>query len=138
MKHKYKKSSLSAEKLNQYCKKLRFIMETNRLYLRPSLSLDDLSLETGISIDYVRNVLDKKLKMTFFEFISEYKINEAKHLLTKVTNDHFSISTIANKSGFNTNDSFITLFRKHTNMSPQEYRIKCINLTPNSKSSFLG
>ena len=94
MKHKDKKSALSAETLNQYCNKLRFIMETNQLYLRPRLSLDDLSLETGIPIDYVRKVLDKKLKMTFFEFISEYKIDEAKRLLTKEQEDHFSISTI--------------------------------------------
>ena len=137
MKHKDKKSALSAETLNQYCNKLRFIMETNQLYLRPRLSLDDLSLETGIPLDYIRKVLDEKLKMTFFEFISEYKIDEAKRLLTKEQEDHFSISTIANKSGFNTNDSFITLFRKHTKMSPQEYRIKYINLTPDFNNSIL-
>ena len=49
--------------------------------------------------------------------------------------DHFSISKIAFESGFNTDDSFVILFKKHTNMSPENYRIKYFNIDPDSNKS---
>ena len=129
---KSKKLILSNEALNQYHQKLESVMKSKSLYLRPKLCLDDLSIETGISIKYVKQVLSEKLNSTFFEFISKYKIVEAKRLLTTINDDHFSISKIAIESGFNTDDSFVILFKKHTNMSPENYRIKYFNIDPDS------
>ena len=130
--HKEKYLILSNEALDQYHQKLDSIIKTKSLYLRPNLCLNDLSIEAGIPIEYVNQVLSEKLNSTFFEFISKYKIVEAKRLLTKINDDHFSISKIAIESGFNTDDSFVILFKKHTNMSPENYRIKYFNLNPDS------
>ena len=130
--HKEKYLILSNEALDQYHQKLDSIIKTRSLYLRPNLCLNDLSIETGIPIEYVNQVLSEKLNSTFFEFISKYKIVEAKRLLTKINDDHFSISKIAIESGFNTDDSFVILFKKHTNMSPENYRIKYFNIDPDS------
>ena len=105
-------------------------MKTKSLYLRPRLSLEDLSIETGIPADYIKKVFSEKLDLTFFEYVSKYKIGKAKRLLTKINDDHFSISNVAIESGFNTDVSFVTLFEKHTNMSPEKYRIKYFNLNP--------
>ena len=133
--HKEKYLILSNEALNQYHQKLDSIIKTKSLYLRPNLCLNDLSIEAGIPIEYVNQVLSEKLNSTFFEFISKYKIVEAKRLLTKINDDHFSISKIAIESGFNTDDSFITLFEKNTNMSPENYRIKYFNIKPDNNKS---
>ena len=125
---------LSNEVLDKYHQELEAVIKSKSLYLRPNLCLDDLSDETGISVEYVKQVLSEKLHSTFFEFISKYKISEAKRLLTKVNNDHFSISNVAIASGFNTDESFIALFKKHTNMSPENYRIKYFNIDPDSNN----
>ena len=130
--HKEKYLILSNEALDQYHQKLDSIIKTKSLYLRPNLCLNDLSIETGIPIEYVNQVLREKLNSTFFEFISKYKIVEAKRLLTKINSDHFSISKIAIESGFNTDVSFVILFKKYTNMSPENYRIKYFNIDPDS------
>ena len=130
--HKEKYLILSNEALDQYHQKLDSIIKTKSLYLRPNLCLNDLSIETGIPIEYVNQVLSEKLNSTFFEFISNYKIDQAKSLLTKINDDHFSISKIAIESGFKTDDSFVILFKKHTNMSPENYRIKYFNIDPDS------
>ena len=130
--HKEKNLILSNEVLDQYHQKLESIIKSKSLYLRPKLCLDDLSIETGIPIKYVKQVLREKLNSNFFEFISKYKIRRAKRLLTKIDADHFSISNIAIESGFNTDDSFVALFKKHTNMSPENYRIKYFNIDPDS------
>ena len=131
---KSKNLIVSNEVLDQYHQELESVIHTKSLYLRPKLCLDDLSIETGIPIESVKQVLNEKLHSTFFEFISKYKISEAKRLLTKVNNDHFSISNVAIASGFNTDESFIALFKKHTNMSPEKYRIKYFNINPDSNS----
>ena len=130
--HKEKYLILSNEALDQYHQKLDSIIKTKSLYLRPSLCLNDLSIETCIPIEYVNQVLSEKLNSTFFEFISKYKIVEAQRLLTKINDDHFSISKIAIESGFKSDDSFDILFKKYTNMSPENYRIKYFNIDPDS------
>ncbi len=125
---------LSNEVLDQYHQELDSVIQTKSLYLRPELCLNDLSIETGIPAKHVKQVLNEKLHLTFFEFISKYKIAEAKYLLTRINDDHFSISNVARQSGFNTDESFVVLFKKHTNISPENYRIKYFNIDPDSNS----
>ena len=132
--HKEKNLILSNEELDQYYQKLESIIKSKSLYLRPKLCLDDLSIETSIPVKYVKQVLSEKLNLTFFEFISKYKIRRAKRLLTKIDDDHFSISHVAIESGFKTDDSFVTIFKKYTNMSPENFRIKYFNINPDSNN----
>ena len=131
---KSKNIILSNEVLDQYHQKLESVIKSKLLYLRPKLSLDDLSIETDIPVKYVKQILSEKLNSTFFEFISKYKIRRAKRLLTKIDDDHFSLSNVAIESGFNTDESFVALFKKHTNMSPENYRIKYFNIDPDSNN----
>ena len=130
--HKDRNCFLSNEALDQYHQKLDSIIKTKSLYLRPNLCLDDLSNETGIPVEYVKQVFSEKLNLSFFEYVSKYKIDQAKRLLTIINDDHFSISKIAIESGFNTDVSFVILFKKYTNMSPKNYRIKYFNIDPDS------
>ena len=123
---------LSNEVLDKYHQELKSVIKSKLLYLRPNLCLADLSDETGISVEYVKQVLSEKLNLSFFEFISEYKVRRAKRLLTKIDDDHFSISNVAIESGFKTDESFVALFKKHTNMSPVSYRIKYFNIDSDS------
>ena len=132
--HKEKHVILSNEVLDKYHQELESVLKSKSLYLRPNLCLDDLSEETGISVEYVKQVLSEKLNLSFFEFISEYKVLRAKRLLTKIDDDHFSISNIAIESGFKTDESFVILFKKHTHMSPENYRIKYFNIDPDSNN----
>ena len=133
--HKDRNCFLSNKMLNQYHQELDLAMKTKSLYLRPNLCLDDLFSETGIPVEYVKQVFSEKLNLSFFEYVSKYKIDQAKRLLTKINDDHFSISKIAIESGFNTDESFVILFKKHTNMSPENYRIKYFNIDPDSNKS---
>ena len=125
---------LSNEELDKYHQELEAVIKSKSLYLRPNLCLDDLSDETGISIEYVKQVLSEKLNLSFFEFISKYKIRRAKRLLTKIDDDYFSISNVAVESGFKTDESFVALFKKQTRMSPEKYRMKYFNIDPDSNN----
>ena len=65
------KPILEDEVLDQHCQNLRVVMETKQLFLRPNLSLMDLSNEAGIQVDEVKKVLSERLQLSFFGFISE-------------------------------------------------------------------
>ena len=127
-------TALIDDVLDQSCQELIIITKTKKLFLKPNLSLNDLSNEVGISVDEVKKILSEKLQVTFFEFISKYKVNLAKQLLTNTMGNQFSISSIAYKSGFNTDDSFATIFKQHTNFSPEEYRIKYFKIKSDSSA----
>jgi len=135
MKRKKIKSVLKYDVLNQHCQDIKIIMKEKHLFLRPNLSLMDLSTESGIPVNAVKKVLSERLQVTFFEFISEYKVNKAKELLINIREDQFAISTIAAQSGFNTKDSFTIIFKQYTNMSPEEYRIKHFTIESDSSVS---
>ena len=128
------KLTLTDDILDQHCQNIRIIMKTKQLFLRSNLSLQDLSNEVGIPVIEVKQTLLERLNVTFFEFISSYKVNEAKQLLTNIREGQFSMSTIAAQSGFTTIDSFTTIFKKHTNMLPEEYRIKYFTIHPDSST----
>ena len=128
------KHALKDNVLDQHCQDLKSITKTNKLFLKHNLSLIDLSNETGIPVDEVKKIFSERLQLTFFEFISRYKVNEAKQLLINIREDKFSITTIAAQSGFNTHSSFEAIFKQHTNMSPQEFRIKYFIIDPDSSS----
>ena len=128
------KHALKDNVLDQYSRDLIIGTKTKQLFLRPKLSLRELSNEVGIPVDEVKKIFSERLQLTFFEFISEYKINEAKQLLINIREDQFSITTIAAQSGFNTHSSFEIIFKQHTNMSPEEFRIKYFIIDPDSSS----
>ena len=73
----------------------------------------------GISIVYAGHKFKKLFGETFNAYLTKYRIEQAKILLAS-TDD--KIVDISAKCGFNTNTYFLTLFKKHTALTPQQYR----------------
>ena len=130
------KLALKDDVLDQHCQNLKIVTEEKQLFRRPNFSLRDLSNEVGISVNEVKKILSERMQITFFEFITGYKVNEAKKLLRNFKEDQFSISAITFDSGFNTIDSFKTIFKQYTQMSPEEYRTKYFIIGHNASASF--
>jgi len=122
--NKQKEFFLTNDQLNQYYNKLDSIIKNKKLFLKPNLSLNDLSIETNIKVEYIKQILTKKLDLNFFSFISLYKIQKAKKLIINNLDNNLCVSDIATKSGFNTKDSFCILFKKYTNTTPETYQIE--------------
>ena len=124
---KDKKDNFSNTELDRNIQLLDSKIRKKQLYLKTDLSVHDLSIETGISNEKIKQVLEQKYKINFFDFISRYKVDKAKRLLIQKSVGEFSISSIAMESGFNTEDSFKIVFQKHTQTTPDDYRSKYYN-----------
>lgn len=85
----------------------------------PSVSLEELSKVFGYNKSYISQKLKKETGSSFKNLLNRKKINVAKELL-KETN--LSVEEIAMNVGYNEPSSFFKLFKKYTNMTPNEYR----------------
>lgn len=83
-------------------------------------TITGLSLEERFqcNFDHINRVFKSITGKTIFAYLSELRIEKAKQLLG---NRIFSISDIAEKTGFNDSYYFSKVFKKHTGMSPSAY-----------------
>lgn len=123
-KKKYNKFELPETQKEKILKDIHLAMETKKLFLNSRLTLIDLSLEIHTNKNYVSSIINEKMQKNFFQFVNEYRINEAKNLLTNKTFDNHSIEGIALTVGFNSKSAFNPAFKKQTGLTPSVFRKK--------------
>ncbi len=121
-KERYSNSGLSNEKAIEYLNQLNDIMLTEKLYLDPDLTLTKLSANLGITSKQLSQVINQVKNENYSQYITSYRIDEAKRLLMMKEYEHYKISAIAYESGFNSISSFNSAFKKLTNITAIEYR----------------
>jgi len=97
------------------------IMENRQLYLRPSLSLNELSLELGTNRTYMSILLNQHLHTTFTALVNGYRLKDAKNLL-ETTDD--SLEEIYKKTGFQSRATFWRVFVQMEGCTPKQYRVR--------------
>jgi AraC-like DNA-binding protein len=119
---KYRKSSLTPEQSESILAQLLHVMEQERPYRESSLTLTMLSNMLDASPHHVSQVLNEKLGKSFFDFINEYRVQETKNALASSEAERFSILGIALDAGFNSKSAFYTAFKKHTGITPTQFK----------------
>lgn len=119
---KYQKSPLTEEMAEKIIKKLELLMKGEKIYMDSTLSLPQLAHKLAISTHLLSQVLNERLNRNFFNFISEYRIQEAQRILRDPQGQKYSMLDIAQEVGFNSISAFNTAFKKYTGLSPSEFR----------------
>ena len=96
------------------------LMEQERLYLEPELTVDQLARAARLPARQTSNIINRHFGVNFFEYVNNYRIEHAKTLLAD-GNGH-SIIDISEMSGFNSKSAFNRFFKKITGSTPSEYR----------------
>ncbi|MGB5691432.1 MAG: AraC family transcriptional regulator [Flavobacteriaceae bacterium] len=107
---------------SEVIQKLNSVIETNKLYRNPRLSLSDLSKVVNISERVISNAINQELGKNFFQLINEYRVEEMKKGLKDPNNDHLKILSLAFDAGFNSKSSFNRVFKSYTGQTPKEYK----------------
>lgn len=84
------------------------------------LNLTDIAREIHVNPSYLSRRFSEEVKLGFSEYVIDYRIEKAKILL--VTHVDWTISQVAEVTGFNSQHYFSTIFRKKTGFTPREYR----------------
>jgi len=117
-----KDKTIVDENSNKELEKLTTYMETEKPYLNPSLSIRNLAEEIKMNSRDVSVLINQNLNQHFFDFVNEYRIKEAMGILKNPTKNQFTVLEILYEVGFNSKSSFNTAFKKHTGLTPTEYR----------------
>ena len=121
-KEKYASSNIDEEDAKQLLDKLTQTVVEDELYKNPNLTMPDLAKKLHIRPQLLSQLLNNNLNKSFSNYINEYRIEEAKRLLSEET--ALKIEVIAESCGFNSNSAFYTAFKKVTNTTPAKYQNK--------------
>lgn len=102
--------------------KLLFYMEQQKPYLDFDLTLQKLALQVNIVDKDLSLLINHHIGKHFFDFINEYRIDEAKYLLGNPAKSELTILEILYQVGFNSKSSFYTAFKKITGKTPTLFR----------------
>lgn len=92
--------------------------QTQKPYLEPELTLDDLAQRLGVRPKVLSAALNEGLGQHFFDYVNRYRVGEAKRLLTNPADPKITVLEVMYQVGFNSKSSFNTLFRKYTGQTP--------------------
>ena len=83
-------------------------------------NLADVSAHVNFSPIYFHKIFKTATKKTPYQYLNEVRINHAKHLLLT---DEAPLSEIGERCGFSSQQYFNYAFKKHTGMTPTQYKI---------------
>ena len=122
LKPKYEKSSLKKQDQKKYVKTLLACMKSEKPYLNPTLTLYELAERISLQPRHLSQVLNESLHQNFHDFVNTYRVKTAKRLLMDNTATKKTVLEILYESGFNSKSSFNNVFKKHTGITPVEYK----------------
>ena len=86
---------------------------------RENISIKNISEQLHISPSHISHIFNRRLHISFSDYINALRLNEAAKLLA---NYGFTVAEVANLAGFPTIRTFNRAFQKHYGMTPTTYR----------------
>ncbi|CAM1341981.1 helix-turn-helix domain-containing protein [Tenacibaculum amylolyticum] len=94
----------------------------NRRFLDNLLSLETLATELQMSSSQLSKLINEQSDQNFNYLINGYRIAYSKELLLDENYANYTITSIALESGFNSKSTFYYAFKKHTGITPTEFK----------------
>lgn len=95
------------------------MMEEDKAYLNPSLTINDVAQSLGTNRTYLSRHINSQLKLNFFDFVNQYRIAMAEQMLLETNK---SIDSIAAETGFNSTMNFRRVFARTHDCTPGQFR----------------
>ena len=108
------------QKLYLLFTEIQLLMEQEKFYLKPGITISDVSTALGTNDKYISLSVNKYARMNFNHYINTLRVQEAKKLLLE-PNRNSSIQDIAIACGFGNASSFIRVFKQITGLTPAYY-----------------
>ncbi|MFT7286231.1 MAG: AraC-like DNA-binding protein [Halieaceae bacterium] len=119
---RYAKSGLDAEAMEQLLGALVNIMNQDKAYLDPELSLPRLAKQLGCSVNHLSQAINAGHSMSFFDYVNQFRVTAAARMLRQKDCKFPAILDVALSVGFNSTSTFYTAFKKATGETPAKYR----------------
>jgi len=115
----YKKSGLKESYAISKHQELQSLMEQEKPYLEPKLTLSKLAKLLDISPNHLSQIINQFENQNFNDFVNKYRIRE--FIKRATSNNQFSLLGNAFESGFNSKSTFNSVFKKQKGVTPSQY-----------------
>ncbi len=102
-----------------YRAKLEQWMKTEKPYLNPEFRLMDLRQILPLNRTYLSQLINTEYNCNFYQFVTNYRIEEAKRLMREHPN--MTMEDVAIQSGFSSARTFYRAFDREVEMTPKEW-----------------
>ncbi|MEM7487448.1 MAG: helix-turn-helix domain-containing protein, partial [Bacteroidota bacterium] len=121
---KYRKSGLTQDYSTELKEELESLMLRDYLYRDSTINLKKLSETLGTTKHNTSQVINEHFNKNFFEFINQYRVEEAKRMLLETVDGKWKwdIIDILIHTGFNNRITFNKVFKKITSITPSDFR----------------
>jgi AraC-like DNA-binding protein len=121
---KYKNSPIKRNDKHKYAQALIDHMNIMKPYLEQEITLEDVAKDMSVNSRILSQIINELFRNNFNGYMNEFRIQESLQQLSDTSNKK-TIQQILFDSGFNSISVFYTEFKKHTGLTPQEYRTRC-------------
>lgn len=119
---KYQSSRLADSAKQQLADSIRHTLETSDEIYKESFSLNVLAEMVASKPNYVSQVINEILGHNFNTLLNEYRIREAcRRMHDTATYGSYTVEGFGLSVGFKSRSNFVTVFKRHTGMTPSEY-----------------
>lgn len=110
-----------SEELEQLCKQLTDLVQSQKLYLKQGITINDLSNELDIPVYKISPAINLCYDTNFNQWINKFRIQEFNRLVEKGEHTLLTLDGLASKCGFSNRTTFISSFKKINGVTPSEY-----------------
>lgn len=100
------------------------VMERQKPYTSPNLTVDELSRMTGVNRNAVSKAINTIGGRNFNGWIAEYRVKYLIELYNAAGDASLHLEDLAPKAGFASRSSFFRQFKLITGITPKQYQIK--------------
>lgn len=112
---------LSPEAATELQQRLTKLIETHQPHLDETISLGKLASLLGITTHQLSELLNIHMSISFYDYLNHLRYEESVKLLQN-TQQQYSITDIAYRSGFNNRNSFYKIFKEKTGLTPTQFK----------------
>ncbi|PHN07774.1 AraC family transcriptional regulator [Flavilitoribacter nigricans DSM 23189 = NBRC 102662] len=115
------KKSLDEREVEHYMNTTVEVLEQEKLYLDPALSLKTLAERLDLHPNKLSRLLNDHIGKNFNEFVNSYRLETFKVLALDPANSHLTLLGLAYESGFNSKTVFNAFFKKMEGKTPRAW-----------------
>ncbi|MGZ5218834.1 MAG: helix-turn-helix domain-containing protein [Chitinophagaceae bacterium] len=119
---KYANTGLKEEEANRILTALVQLMRDQKKFLEPEITIDKLAGMVNTNRHYLSQVLNERVGQSFYDYINQYRVNEAKRMLLDPRYSGQKIASIAYDAGFNSLSAFNEVFKKMAGVTPTQFK----------------